>query len=121
MVTFRLAEQSEGYIVFWYFPNGKEENGHGIITIDRETGDVEITELAPDDFSHEVTVEEQNEMRNSVNEMRKKEGLAELTEEEWPLAEESYMKTFFADHAISKIYASYKKGVVLEKGMSAWY
>ena len=74
-----------------------------------------------DDFSHIVTVDEQNELRNSINETRKEEGLPLLTEEEWPSATTALTKTFFADHAISKIIESYNSGEILKEGMSAWY
>ena len=31
MVTFRLIEEDEQRIVYWYFPEGKEDKGHGVI------------------------------------------------------------------------------------------
>ena len=60
-------------------------------------------------------------LRNSINETRKEEGLPLLTEEEWPSATTALTKTFFADHAISKIIESYNSGEILKEGMSAWY
>ena len=94
---------------------------HGIILIDKLNETVEIQKMAHDDFSHIVTVDEQNELRNSVNDTRKEEGLPLLTEEEWPSATTALTKTFFADHAISKIIESYNSGKILKEGMSAWY
>ena len=35
MVTFRLIEEDEQRIVYWYFPEGKEDKGHGIIIVDK--------------------------------------------------------------------------------------
>ena len=55
---------------------------YGIILIDKLNETVEIQKMAHDDFSHIVTVDEQNELRNSINETRKEEGLPLLTEEE---------------------------------------
>ena len=52
---------------------------------------------------------------------RKEEGLPLLTEEEWPSATTALTKTFFADHAISKIIESYNSGKILKEGLSAWY
>ena len=121
MVTFRLIEETDQYLTYWYFPNGNEDEMYGIILIDKLNETVEIQKMAHDDFSHIVTVDEQNELRNSINEMRKEEGLPLLTEEEWPSASTAFKKTFFADHAISKIIESYNSGEILKEGMSAWY
>ena len=121
MVTFRLIEETDQYLIYWYFPNGNEDEMHGIILIDKLNKTVEIQKMARDDFSHIVTVDEQNELRNSVNDMRKEEGLPLLTEEEWPSATTEFTKTFFADHAISKIIESYNSGEILKEGMSAWH
>lgn len=51
MVTFKLIEEGIRYIVYWYFPEGNEENGHGVIIIDKEQETIDILELAPRDFS----------------------------------------------------------------------
>ena len=75
MVTFRLIEETDQYLTYWYFPNGNEDEMYGIILIDKLNETVEIQKMAHDDFSHIVTVDEQNEARNSVNEMRREEGL----------------------------------------------
>ena len=96
MVTFRLMEETDQYLIYWYFPNGDEDEMHGIILIDKSNETVEIQKMAHDDFSHIVTVAEQNELRNSVNDMRREEELPLLTEEEWPSATTEFTKTFFA-------------------------
>ena len=75
MVTFRLIEETDQYLTYWYFPNGNEDEMYGIILIDKLNETVEIQKMAHDDFSHIVTVDEQNEARNSVNDMRREEGL----------------------------------------------
>ena len=80
-----------------------------------------MKKMAHDDFSHIVTVDEQNELRNSVNDTRKEEGLPLLTEEEWPSASTAFKKTFFADHAINKIIEGYNSGKILKEGISVWY
>ena len=121
MVTFRLVKETEQYLIYWYFPDGHEDEMHGIILIDKLNETVKIQKMAHNDFSHIVTVDEQNELRNSVNNMRKEEGLPLLTEEEWPSTATEYKKTFFADYAISKIIESYNSGKILKEGMSAWY
>ena len=75
MVTFRLVKETEQYLIYWYFPDGHEDEMHGIILIDKLNETVKIQKMAHNDFSHIVTVDEQNELRNSVNNMRKEEGL----------------------------------------------
>ena len=121
MVTFRLIEETDQYLTYWYFPNGNEDEMYGIILIDKLNETVEIQKMAHDDISHIVTVDEQNEARNSVNDMRREEGLPFLTEEEWPSATTEFTTTFFADHAISKIVEGYNSGKILKEGISVWY
>ena len=53
MVTFRLIEVDEQRIVYWYFPEGKEEKGHGIIIVDRLQDEIAITEVAPEDIERD--------------------------------------------------------------------
>lgn len=36
MVTFRLIEEDELRIIYWYFPEENEENGHGVIIVDKK-------------------------------------------------------------------------------------
>ena len=121
MVTFKLVEENERYITYWYYPNGDEEAEHGVIVLDKKTGNIELVKVAPDDISREVSVEEQNSLRNSINDMKKEAGESELTEEEWPSAKEPVISIFYADHAIEKIDEEYKNGKAPKSGMSAWY
>ena len=83
MVTFKLKEESDQQLVYWYFPHGKEENGHGTIVIDRMLGKLDVTELAPDDRLVRHTVENQNRWRNAVNQMRNIEQIPEFFFTEW--------------------------------------
>ena len=120
MVTFKLKEETEQQLVYWYFPNGNEENGHGTIVIDRVHGKLDVSELAPDDRLVRHTVENQNRWRKAVNKMRNIEQIPELTEEEWPEATEDKISTVFADHAIKKIIEAYNAGEILEEGAETW-
>ena len=43
MVTFRLIDENIRYIIYWYFPEGNEEKGNGIITIDKENDCIDIS------------------------------------------------------------------------------
>ena len=120
MVKFLLIEETEDALVYWYFPEGKKE-GYGIITINRKTGEAEITKLAAADRSQIVPAEELLQLRNSVNARRIADGEPELTEEEWPVPTEGFVNTYFADHAISTILEALESGEVLKDSMSAWY
>ena len=121
MVTFRLVEENEYFISYWYFPNGNEKNGHGLIVIDKQKHIIYVAKLAPDDFSYEVSVEEQNAMRDSVNALCRAEGTVEQMHEEWPLATNQLFVTAFADHALQRIEEAYNSGTVLPDGMVMWY
>ena len=54
MVTFRVIEEDEQRIVYWYFPEGKEDKGHGIIIVDKIQEEIDITEVPPDDFERDI-------------------------------------------------------------------
>ncbi len=58
MVTFRLIEEDEQRNVYWYFPEGKDYKGHGIIVVDKIQEEINITEVAPDDFERDIPAEE---------------------------------------------------------------
>ena len=120
MVTFKLKEETDKQLVYWYFPNGNEENGHGTIVIDRVLGKLDVSELAPDDRLVRHTVENQNRWRKAVNKMRNIEQIPELTDEECPEATEDRISTVFADHAIKKIIEAYNSGEILEEGAETW-
>lgn len=49
MVTFKLKEENDRQLVYWYFPHGNEENGHGTIVIEPRPRQLDVTELAPDE------------------------------------------------------------------------
>ena len=83
MVTFKLKEENDQQLVYWYFPHGNEENGHGTIVIDRVLGKLDVTELAPDDRLVRHTVENQNRWRKAVNQMRNIEQIPEFFFTEW--------------------------------------
>lgn len=122
MVTFFLVINNDEIAVFHYFPEGREESGYGVITIFKQEERIEVTKLAAEDFEYHISKEEDDAMRDSVNEMRAKEGEPLLTNEEWkPFPPEGIDMTFYASHAISRIVEAYNKGVLLDYGKSAWY
>lgn len=122
MVTFVLLYRDGDILRYAYYPNDHQNKRPGIIEINLKTEMIEIIDMAEEDVVTKHSVEEQNMLRDGVNEMRKENGEPELTEEEWPTATEVMEKYFFGDHAISKIiYSIYRKGEIPKKGMSMWY
>ena len=119
MVTFRLVEENNVTAIFHYYPEGGDQ--FGVITLFKEIPDIEITTMAPNDFSREVTLQEIMSLRDSVNDSREESGEPPLTEEEWPTPTSGFVKTFYADHAISKIMKAFKDGIILKEGGAMWY
>lgn len=120
MVSFELKEDNVSVAVYWYYPEDDKEN-YGVLVVDKVNGKIVIDKLAPNDFFREISVEELNSLRNSVNAMRKENDESELTEEEWPSSTEPEVSTFYADHAIRKIADAYRNGFLLENGKAVWY
>ncbi|MCH5270520.1 MAG: hypothetical protein J1E83_07180 [Lachnospiraceae bacterium] len=48
MVTFKLMEETEQILLYWYYPNGHEET-HGVIIVNKESGQIELQMIAPND------------------------------------------------------------------------
>ena len=121
MVSFALIEDNDNCAIYEYYPENKNNDDCGILTLFKNNGRVEITKLAADDFSRYVPVEELIEGREFWNRIRQEEGKDPLSEEEWPIPTKGFTSTFYADHAVSKIAKAYEKGEILRKGVVAWY
>ena len=116
MVTFRLIEEDEQRIVYWYFPEGKEDKGHGII-VDKIQEEIDITEVAPDDFERDIPAEELNELAEAINKMKREAGETDFVE----MTTESEHSIYYGDHAVREIIKYLRKGEVPPKGMQMWY
>ena len=121
MVYYRLKEKDERYIRYEYFPEKHMERIPGIIVADTESETIDIERLAEDDFIRKHSVREQNELRDSVNEMRRERGEPELTEAEWPTAASELQYTFYGSHAVRSLVEKINTGVIPDEGMAAWY
>lgn len=117
MVTFRLIEVDEQRIVYWYFPEGKEEKGHGIIIVDRLQDEIAITEVAPEDIERDISAEELNKMAEAINQMKREAGKTDFVE----MTTESEHSTYYGDHAVREILKHLRKGEIPEKGKQIWY
>ena len=62
MVTFKLIEETDEYLLYWYYAEGDESLKPGIIIVDKINGKIDITELAEDDWERDISVEELNEL-----------------------------------------------------------
>lgn len=117
MVTFRLIEEDEQRIVYWYFPEGKEDKGHGIIIVDKIQEEIDITEVAPDDFERDIPAEELNELAEAINKMKREAGETDFVE----MTTESEHSIYYGDHAVREIIKYLRKGEVPPRGMQMWY
>ena len=117
MVTFRLIGEDAHRIVYWYFPEGKEENGHGVIIVDKIQERIDITEVAPDDFERDISPEELNELAEAINQMKCEVGESDFVE----LSTEPEHSIYYGDHAVRGIIKHLQKGEVPQKGMQMWY
>jgi len=120
MVTFRLVEETDTLLTWWYFPKGKEEEGHGVIVIDKTVPSCDVKVLAPTDVISFHTAESQNKSRAAMNAMREDMGYPPLTEEEWPIATKDRYATEYADHAVEKIVNAFNAGNILRSGSAVW-
>lgn len=121
MVYYRLKEKTEQYIRYEYFPEKHMESEPGIIVIDTDAETIDIEIMAADDSLIKHSMEEQNELRNSVNAMRKEDGQPELTEEEWPTATSEMKYATYGSHAIHDIIKKYDENDVPNEGTVMWY
>ena len=121
MVYYRLKEKTEQYIRYEYFPEKHLENEPGIIVVDIVGETIDIEKMAADDFIIRHSVEEQNELRNSVNAMRIEEGQPELTEAEWPSATTEMKYAAYGSHAISNLLKKLNAEIIPDEGVEMWY
>lgn len=117
MVTFKLIKKSEDQLVYWYYPEGNEEKRPGIIVVNRVREEINITELAEDDWERDIPPEEINELIDAINQMRRERGETHFEE----LVTEPEHSIFYGDHAVSEIAKHLREGIIPEKGMQAWY
>ena len=110
MVTFKLVEETDEYLLYWYYAEGNESLKPGIIIVDKINGKIDITEL-------DISVEELNELAESVNREIREEGGTDFLE----LATEPEHSVFFGDHAVNAIWDKLREGIVPKKGARAWY
>lgn len=117
MVTFKLVEETDNGYIYWYYPEGDEEKRPGIIVVDKNMNDIELTELAEKDWERYIPVEEINEMVDSINQMKRERGATDFLE----YATEPEHNIWYGDHAVNEICKFLRKGEIPEKGIQMWY
>ena len=117
MVTFCLKEETEKLIIYFYYPEGDESLNPGVIVVDKEKDEINITEVAENDIERDIQPEELNELAMAINEMKKERDATDFVE----LATEPEHSIYYGDHAVSEICKYLVKGEVPKKGMQAWY
>ena len=80
VVKYRIKEKTEDELVYWYYPEGREDKHHGVVIVNLLTNDIVISELAEDDFEREISVEEHNRFIDSLNEMIKENGESDFVD-----------------------------------------
>ena len=121
MVSFEIVKNTDSKAIYHYYPNGDKDKGYGVIELEKKSGYLHIPYFAPQEIVSTISAEEMNSLRESANTMRLEEGRPTLTEEEWPIAKTSEIKTFYGDHAIKKIAEEFKRGRILERGRIVWF
>lgn len=117
MVTFKLIEKSEGKLVYWYYPEGNEDKRPGTIIVNRLKEEIELTELAEDDWERDIPADEINKLIESINKMKRENGETDFLS----LVTEPEHDILYGDHAIREIIKLLREGEIPEKGMQMWY
>lgn len=121
MVTFVMESKDADKVVYRYYPENDIDKTYGIISVQLKDGRISLDIAAEEDCLCFASAAQLNEMRDSINQMRKENGEAPLTEEELPTATEDEEWYLYADHAIRRIRKEIEKGSVPERGTVAWY
>lgn len=117
MVTFKLIEENGKLITYWYYPEGHTDKRPGVITVDWEADEINVTELAEEDWETDIPIEELNKFPLMVNEERKSRGKTDFI----PLFIEPEHIIYYGDHALDEIRKYLRNGEVPKEGMQAWY
>ena len=122
MVEFKLVKQTERYLVYWYYPEGREEEGYGIIVVDLEKKSVRITKVAPGDIKRDLTSEKIRREYEYNKKIFEELGIPrEFEEPDIPEDGRPLFTTVYGAHVIAKLNEAEDKGIILKEGMAAWF
>ena len=117
MVTFKLKEETTDSVTFLYYPEGREDKHPGTIIYNKGIDQLSISELAEDDWERDISIEELDQMADTINLMIIEAGSSDFVE----TAKEPGHIIFYGDHAIREIRRQLDKGQMPESGMTMWY
>lgn len=117
MVTFYLKEETDKFIIYLYYPEGDQSLKPGVIVVDKENEEIDITEVAENDIERDIQPEKLNKLAIAINEMKKERGATDFVK----LVTEPEHIIYYGDHAVSEICKYLVKGEVPKEGMQAWY
>ncbi|MCH5200097.1 MAG: hypothetical protein J1F60_03970 [Oscillospiraceae bacterium] len=117
MVTFKLIERTDKKLIYHYFPEGHENKCPGVIVVDISKDEINIKELAEEDWEYDIPPEEINELAERINHIKHEKGETDFAE----LVTEPIHSIYYGDHAIREILKQLCNGKVPENGMQAWY
>ena len=78
---------------------------------DKIQEEIDITEVAPDDFERDIPAEELNELAEAINKMKREAGETDFVE----MTTESEHSIYYGDHAVREIIKYLRKGEVPQK------
>jgi len=116
MVYWYLVEENDEHIVYEYYPENRKDKKSGIITLDRSTMSIELTQPAELDSSNVVKEEDLRSLYRTISETKDVDDVEKIIAESvgtryW----------FYFDHAARGIFDDYNSGEIKENGMAAWY
>ena len=117
MVTFKLVEETEKELTFWYYPEGREDKDYGIIVVDREKEEITIVKIAEDDWERDIPAEEINILIDAINQVERETGGTNFAE----YVGDAEHCVYYGDHAVSEIAKYLRKGEVPKNGFQIWY
>lgn len=117
MVTFKLIEKCNEKLTYWYYPEGNEDKRPGIIIVNRLKEEIELIELAEDDWEQDIPADEINELIEPINQMKRENGETDFLS----LVTEPEHDIWYGNHAIREIRKHLREGKIPEKGMQMWY
>ena len=79
--------------------------------------EIDITELAEEDWERDIPPDELNELAEAINQMKRERGATDFVE----LVTEPEHSIYYGDHAVREIVKHLREGKVPKKGMQAWY
>ena len=117
MVTYKLVKRTDESLVYWYYPENDEEKQPGIIDINIIEKEIEIVQIAEDDWMYEIPVTDLNNMAKTINHFSMKSGEIIPIEE----ANEPIYCFDYGFHAVHNLEQRLSKGEVPENGVVMWY